>query len=115
MFLNTNSNGFKADARWRITFMRNLKSSFWIGAKAILLLLAGTLSAATLIVEHPSLKEALLLGVTIWSFCRVYYFLFYVIERYVDEDYRFSGLLSFAQYILKRQKTSHKRSIGLKQ
>ncbi len=36
--------------------------------------------------------------ICIWSFCRCYYFAFYVIEHYVDSGYRFSGLGSFVKY-----------------
>jgi hypothetical protein len=39
----------------------------------------------------------------VWSFCRFYYFAFYVIERYVEPSYKFSGLLSFATYIIRRK------------
>lgn len=39
---------------------------------------------------------AVLLALSIWGFCRAYYFAFYVIEKYVDPEFRFSGLLSFA-------------------
>jgi len=35
----------------------------------------------------------------IWSFCRVYYFAFYVIERYIDPSFRFSGLISALRYL----------------
>ncbi|MEM6472765.1 MAG: hypothetical protein AAF802_24600 [Planctomycetota bacterium] len=42
----------------------------------------------------------LLLALTIWAFCRSYYFAFYVIEKYVDADYRFAGLIDFARYAL---------------
>ena len=35
------------------------------------------------------------LALVIWCFCRFYYFAFYVIERYVDPGYKFSGLGSF--------------------
>ena len=39
----------------------------------------------------------------IWSFCRAYYFAFYVIEHYVDPAFRFAGLLDFAKYLLRRK------------
>jgi hypothetical protein len=39
----------------------------------------------------------------VWSFCRFYYFAFYVIEHYVDPSYRFSGLLSFALYLIQKK------------
>jgi hypothetical protein len=48
-------------------------------------------------------KTALLLGITVWAFCRAYYFAFYVIERYVDPGYRFAGLLSLLRYIYGRK------------
>ena len=45
----------------------------------------------------------LLLTISVWCFCRAYYFAFYVIEHYVDPGYRFSGLWSFVVYLwLKR-------------
>ncbi len=47
---------------------------------------------------------ALLLGVAIWSFCRFYYFAFYVIEKYVDPGYRFAGLSSFALYLVGKRR-----------
>jgi hypothetical protein len=38
------------------------------------------------------------------GFCRSYYFAFYVIERYVDPGYRFSGLGSFVLYVVRGRK-----------
>jgi hypothetical protein len=55
------------------------------------------------IAEHPTLKLALLVAIAIWSFCRFYYFAFYVIQHYVDPNYKFAGLLSFAGYLLRRR------------
>jgi hypothetical protein len=83
--------------------MKNLTNARWIKAKGILFLLLGSLSTALLFLEHPKLKTGLLMIITVWSFCRFYYFAFYVIERYVDPSYRFSGLLSFAVYLFKRK------------
>jgi len=45
-----------------------------------------------------------LLAVAVWGFCRSYYFAFYVIERYVDPGYRFSGLGSFVLYVVRGRK-----------
>lgn len=69
-------------------------------AKAALLVIIGIGSAALVLATTPTWPVALLLGVCVWAFCRAYYFAFYVIERYVDREYRFSGLLSFARYAL---------------
>jgi hypothetical protein len=83
--------------------MKNLTSARWIKAKGILFLLLGLLSATLLFFEHPTLKTGLLISIAAWSFCRFYYFAFYVIEHYVDPSYRFSGLLSFALYLIHKK------------
>lgn len=70
--------------------------------KAALLLGIGTLSALMLFVRDPAVSTAVLLALTIWAFSRVYYFAFYVIERYVDPSFRFSGLFAFAKYLFRR-------------
>jgi hypothetical protein len=67
--------------------------------KAALLLAAGLLAAALLVVRNPSLVTVVLVAIAVWAFCRAYYFAFYVVERYVDPAYRFSGLLSFVRYV----------------
>jgi hypothetical protein len=82
--------------------MKDLTNPRWIKLKGILFLFLGLLSAALLLFEHLTLKTGLLLALTIWCFCRFYYFAFYVIERYVDPSYRFSGLWSFARYLLRK-------------
>jgi hypothetical protein len=84
--------------------MTDLSSPAAIKAKGLLFLLLGAASAALVWLEHPTLKMAALLGLAIWSFCRSYYFAFYVIERYVDSKFRFAGLWSFAVYLLTRKR-----------
>jgi hypothetical protein len=83
--------------------MKNLTDSRWIKLKGILFLVVGLLSSALILAEHPDLKTGVLLCVSVWCFCRFYYFAFYVIEHYVDPGYRFSGLWSFLRYLLSRR------------
>jgi len=90
--------------------MKDLTNPRLIKLKGVLFLILGIASALLLILEHPTLKMGLLLALTIWCFCRVYYFAFYVIEHYVDPGYRFSGLWSFARYLFKRQNASKERN-----
>jgi hypothetical protein len=40
-----------------------------------------------------------MIALAVWCFARFYYFAFYVIEHYVDESYKFSGLWSFVVYL----------------
>ncbi|HXF10940.1 MAG TPA: hypothetical protein VN625_09155 [Desulfuromonadaceae bacterium] len=83
--------------------MKDLTSSAWIKIKGILFLLIGIVSAVLIMLDSPTWKTALLLALVVWSFCRFYYFAFYVIEKYVDPSYKFSGLFSFVKYLVKRK------------
>ena len=79
--------------------MKDLTSATWIKVKGILFLLLGSVAAFLLWWEAPTWRVTLLLALTIWCFCRFYYFAFYVIEKYVDSSYKFSGLWSFCCYL----------------
>jgi hypothetical protein len=83
--------------------MKNLTSSNWIKAKGFLFLSLGLLSVTVLLFEHPTFQMAVLLTIAVWSFCRFYFFAFYVLEHYVDPSYRFTGLISFARYVVSRK------------
>jgi hypothetical protein len=76
----------------------------WMYLKGALFLAIGVSSVALILIEHPQLKLGSLLVLAIWSFARCYYFAFYVIEKYVDPTYKFSGLWSAAAYLLGSQK-----------
>lgn len=84
--------------------MKDLTSATWIKVKGILFLLLGLAAATLLILENLSWKVAGLLALVIWCFCRFYYFAFYVIEKYVDSNYKFSGLWSFACYLMRSRR-----------
>ena len=79
--------------------MTDLKSKGAIYLKAGLFLVIGGVSGFLLVAPDFWWGKALLLGLVIWSFCRVYYFAFYVIEHYVDAEFRFSGLWAFLVYV----------------
>ena len=90
--------------------MKELTNANWIKAKGLLFLLIGLLASILLVLENPSLKGILLLAIAVWCFCRFYYFAFYVIERYVDPGYRFSGLWSFAIYLFSKKRGDYVQS-----
>src|SRR5438105_15517593 len=79
--------------------MADLTNPKLIYIKGFLFLLGGVLASVLLLLELPTLKVAFLLTVAVWCFARFYYFAFYVIEHYVDADYRFAGLGSFVRYL----------------
>lgn len=75
-------------------------------AKGVLFLLLGVLSSAMLAgalvlrMDAPWWILLLLHGLAVWSFCRAYYFAFYVIDRYIgggDSRARYAGLCSAAR------------------
>ena len=80
--------------------MGDLKNPTLIWMKGILFVVLGVFSAVLILVLAPQLQIAILLSICIWAFCRAYYFAFYVIEHYVDRDYRFAGLIDFLKYAL---------------
>jgi hypothetical protein len=71
--------------------------------KAGLFLVLGAIASVILIVRNPELTTALLLIITVWAFSRAYYFAFYVLERYIDPSYRFSGLGSLLRYVIRNR------------
>jgi hypothetical protein len=76
----------------------------WIKIKGLLFLVIGIAAATLILIKEPDWATAVLLALVIWSFCRFYYFAFYVIEKYVDPNYKFSGLFSFAKYWLRHRR-----------
>ena len=84
--------------------MKDLTDPRWIKLKGILFLIVGLLASALLVLEAPTWKAGLLLVIVVWCFCRAYYFAFYVIEKYVDPSYRFSGLGSAIRHLCSRRR-----------
>lgn len=70
--------------------------------KGVLFLLLGVMAGAGVLLESPTLRTACLLLIMVWSFCRLYYFFFYVIEKYIDPQYKFAGLHSVVLYLLRQ-------------
>ena len=80
--------------------MADITNIRWIYTKGFLFLFAGILAAGLLLFECPTFKTGGLLALCVWCFTRFYYFVFYVIQHYVDDEYRFAGLWSFARYMM---------------
>lgn len=88
--------------------MRDLTSFASMKLKAALFVFIG-LSSGALVVFAPNFsawQRALFLGMCVWAFCRVYYFAFYVIEKYVDPSFKFSGLGMVVKYLLTKKRNA---------
>jgi small-conductance mechanosensitive channel len=82
----------------------DLQNPKWMYLKAILFVFIGVCCFALVWMEAPTLMTAFLLLLMVWAFSRVYYFAFYVMENYIDREYRFSGLTSFFRYLLRKKR-----------
>ncbi len=83
--------------------VRDLNDSKWMYLKGCLFLGILIVSTALILIYSFSWRVLILLCLVIWSAARVYYFMFYVIEKYVDRTFRFSGILSFIAYVMRRK------------
>lgn len=67
--------------------------------KGLLFLLLGLMSGGCLLALFPEWQTLLLLVICVWSFCRFYYFAFYVLEHYADPTFRYAGMLDLLKYL----------------
>lgn len=78
------------------------RSKRLIVLKGLLFFVILGLSGGLLLATAPGWRTAGLLAVVVWSSARAYYFLFYVLERYVDPTLRYSGLSALLRQLLGR-------------
>lgn len=64
------------------------------------------IAAALVLLESPTIKTAVLLALLAWAACRFYYFIFYVLERYVDSSLRYAGIIALVRAILAKRQGS---------
>ena len=89
--------------------MGDIKKVWLLYLKGFLLFLTGFISSLLLVLSNLNFKTIVLLLLAIWGFCRAYYFAFYVIQHYVDPNYKFSGLIDFAKYSLRKRRSNLKK------
>ena len=89
--------------------MGDIKKVWLLYLKGFLLFLTGFISSLLLVLLTLNFKTIVLLLLAIWGFCRAYYFAFYVIQHYVDPNYKFSGLIDFAKYSLRKGRSNLKK------
>ncbi|MBK8475312.1 MAG: hypothetical protein IPL39_03125 [Opitutaceae bacterium] len=92
--------------------MSDIKSTWLIHTKGALFIVLGTLSAGLIFVQVPTFKTAALLGVTVWAFCRFYYYLFYVLERYLGRQARFAGIIDALGFLLRHRGRAEPGGLG---
>jgi len=85
----------------------DIKSPALLRLKGWLFLLLGLVAAGLLLVEGFSWQRLALLFITVWAFCRFYYFLFHVLQQYAGRDRPYAGLWDAMKWALsgKERKT----------
>ena len=84
--------------------MGDLTSRRWIVAKGILFAVIVVLAGAGVIIHENRWYRLGLLLICLWAACRCYYFLFYVLERYVGVEGRYASILDLCQRLWRRRK-----------
>ena len=85
--------------------MSDLQSKPWIVAKGVMFLGIAVTAATLLLLESPTtIRTAIFLGLLVWAACRFYYFLFYVLEHYVDPSYRYAGIIALVRALCAKRR-----------
>lgn len=79
----------------------DLKHSGWMYFKALCFVLIVLVSAAGLLLPEFRWRTLALICLLVWSSARLYYFCFYVIERYIDPSFRFAGIGSVVMFFVR--------------
>lgn len=81
----------------------DLKNPKLIWLKGVLFGVILVVSGGLIVVMTRDWLVAALVLLVAWSAARGYYFMFYVIEKYVDPGYRFAGVGDFLMYAMGRK------------
>jgi hypothetical protein len=84
--------------------MKDLTSRGWIVVKGVMFAAMVLLAGAGVLIEEDRWYRLALLLICIWAACRFYYFLFYVLERYVGVEGRYAGILDLCQRLWRQRK-----------
>ncbi|MEO0796550.1 MAG: hypothetical protein AAFX93_15375 [Verrucomicrobiota bacterium] len=76
----------------------------WIIIKGGLFALILLIASVLVVIDQRMWIRAFLVLIVIWSSARLYYFCFYVIEKYVDGDYKFAGVWSAIRFLWRKRR-----------
>ncbi len=78
----------------------------WMYLKAIGFVLIAFLCALGLLMRSIRFETAMLIILLVWASARAYYFCFYVIEKYIDPEFKFAGLGSVLRYLMNSRRVN---------
>ena len=71
----------------------DLKAPWLMHLKGALFVVIVVMCATVLFLQVPTLTTGILILAMVWASCRFYYYLFYVLERYLGREKRFAGVV----------------------
>jgi hypothetical protein len=83
--------------------MTDIKSPALLWIKGGLFVVLGLMSLAIVWMRSFDIWILVSACLAVWAFSRAYYFAFYVIEHYIDGNFRFAGLTSVVRYLVKQK------------
>jgi len=87
----------------KLNLTQDIKSPKAIYLKAFLFLCLLLLSILLNMMTPSPWIQLFSIAIIVWSSARIYYFMFYVIEHYVDNNFKFSGIYAFFLYLLNKK------------
>ena len=79
----------------------DLKSGTLIVFKGFLFLCIIMIAGGLLFGRQPSARSMILLILLVWASARFYYFVFYVLEKYVDPSLRYAGIINLLAVLVR--------------
>jgi hypothetical protein len=79
---------------------QDIKSRWLLHAKVLLFLFLGLMAGGLILADSPDLRTLALLLAAIWGFCRFYYYLFYVLEKYAGRERKYAGILDALKHLV---------------
>ena len=83
--------------------MGDLRSKKLILIKGVLFFLLALMASVYSLCEFPLWIRILALMTGLWAFARFYYFLFYVLEKYVDPTLKYTGIYDLIVNLLRKK------------
>ena len=82
----------------------DITSPFLLKLKGALFAFLGLLAGTVLLLPVLSWQAIGLFVISVWAFCRAYYFCFYVLHHYVDPSFRYAGMVDLVKALWRSKK-----------
>src|SRR5262245_11979105 len=78
----------------------------WMFVKVALFAVIALLAGGCLLWQNPTWTTAACVLALTWAACRAYYFLFHVLQHWIDPTFRFTGLIDLLRHLAVRRRNN---------